>query len=618
MLVFAALFPPSQSKAESTAQPLNLLIITVDDMSCDSVGAFGCKVPGTTPNIDALAARGMKFEHAHVVVGNCMPSRNVMWSGRYPHHNGVQGFNPLPKESVKYPVLGDLVKAGGWLAGIRGKVPHSTPYVPYAWDLVLDQNAAGKKVHVKDAASYGASLKQGMASASEAGKPFCLLMNVSDPHKPFYAEGKRGQMVEDPHVPSRVYTAEEIAVPGFLPDDPAIRQELALYYSSVRRADDAVGAMLQALKESGQEANTAIVFLSDHGMPLPFAKTQMYHHSSRTPLLVVWPGVTQPGLVEAEAMVSTVDLLPTLLDMLKLPQPEGLDGRSFAPLLKGEKQAGRDMVFKEYHENSGGQMTPMRAVQTREWLYVFNPWSNGKRVMSGATAGTETCRRMRVLAKTDEAVAARVEVFDHRTPEEAYEVKYDADALSNLTDNPAHAGEVGRLRQAMEDWMQRTGDPLLEVFRKRNDATFREAWMQDLERTMRKGRRKAAPEGGQAPRKKAAQMKSTPPNQSNHAAGDLIELSLPPAVAAGATATIRVRYNLHADLGERPLLVTLKDGHGKRVERKNLKAAGEGMAEVAFDIPTSVPGGKVSFAALLGENINEALDHVQSAPIPLK
>lgn len=196
-------------------------------------------------------------------------------------------------------------------------------------------------------------------------------------------------------------------------------------------------------------------------------------------------------------------------------------------------------------------------------------------------------------------------------------MKYDADALSNLTDNPAHAKEVGRLRQALEDWMLRTGDPLLEIFRKREDAAFREAWMQDLEKTMRKGRRKAAPASGQAPRKKAAQMKSPPPNQNSHAAGDLVELSLPPAVAAGATATLRVRYNLHADLGERPLLVTLKDGHGKRVERKNLKAAGEGMAEVTFDIPAHIPGGKVSFAALLGENINEALDHVQSAPIPL-
>ncbi|TDU64097.1 N-sulfoglucosamine sulfohydrolase [Prosthecobacter fusiformis] len=462
------------------AAPNHLLIITTDDMSCDSVGAFGSKLAGITPHMDALAARGMRFAQAHVVVGNCMPSRNVMWSGRYPHHNGIEGFRSLPKEAVKYPVLGDLMKAGGWFTGIRGKVDHSTPYAPFPWDIVLDTDAAGGKVHPKDAPSYGATLKQGMAAAKQAGKPFCLMLNVSDPHKPFYAEGKGGKTVPDEHVPSRVYTPEEVPVPGFLHDDPVIRKELAHYYSSVRRADDAVGAILTALKESGEEERTVILFLSDHGMPLPFAKTQLYHHSSRTPLMVVWPGVTKPGSVDEAHLISTVDLLPTLLEITGQPLPEGLDGRSFAPLLKGETQTGRDIVYKSYHENSGGQITPMRAVQTKDFLYLFNPWSNGTRVMGGATVGTATASQMRVLARTDETVAARMELFDHRRPEEAYDVRYDADALTNLIDLPAHAAQVTALEKAMEEIMIRTGDPLLEVFQKRHDSAFREAFMETV------------------------------------------------------------------------------------------------------------------------------------------
>ncbi|MEN3943380.1 sulfatase [Prosthecobacter sp. SYSU 5D2] len=602
------------------APPNHLLIITTDDMSCDSVGVYGCKLPGTTPHMDALAGQGMRFAQAHVVVGNCMPSRNVMWSGRYPHNTGIQGFSALPKEQVKYPVLGDLMKAGGWFTGIRGKVPHSTPYVPYPWDIVLDTDNEGNKVHPKDAPSYAASLRQGIAAAKEAGKPFCLMMNVADPHKPFYAEGKGGAMVPDAHVPSKVFTPEEVPVPGFLHDDPIIRKELAHYYSSVRRADDCVGAILKALQESGQADRTVILFLSDHGMPLPFAKTQLYHHSSRTPLMIVWPGVTRPGSVDEDHLVSAVDLLPTLLEITGQPLPEGMDGRSFAPVLKGEKQAGRDMVFKSYHENSGGQRTPMRAVQTKDFLYLFNPWSNGTRIMSGATMGTSTYRQMRALAAKDETIAARVALFENRTPEELYDIRYDADALTNLVDLPAHAAQRSTLETALEEWMARTGDPLLEVFRKRDDPAFREAWMQDLEKTTvsRKARKAAAgasKKAVNAPNKKNAKGASktglkTPDGPP------LIQMQVPEAVHPGQPAIVKVSHDFPAALGEKTVLVTLKGGDGSRIERKTLKASGKGILEVTFTLPATLDVRQVNFAALVGENIQSALQHLQSANIP--
>lgn len=338
------------------AQP-NVLIITTDDMSCDSVGVYGCKLPDTTPHMDKLAAQSLRFNYAHVVVGNCMPSRNVMWSGRYPHNNRIQGFRAMSKDEKDYPVLGDIMKDAGWFTGIRHKVSHSTPYSPFPWDIVLGDE---KKDDTKNAASWGEAATKGIEAAKAAGKPFCLMLNIADPHKPFYAEGNRGDTVPDKNVPIKIFTPEEVPVPGFLPDDPVIRKELAHYYSSVRRADDGVGAILAALKASGQDENTVIIFLSDHGMPLPFAKTQLYHHSTRTPLMIRWPGVTKAGVVDDTNMVSTVDLLPTLLDIVGVRQPDGFDGRSFAPLLKGEKQEGRDMVFKSYDENSGGQRTPMR------------------------------------------------------------------------------------------------------------------------------------------------------------------------------------------------------------------------------------------------------------------
>jgi N-sulfoglucosamine sulfohydrolase len=580
-----------------SAKP-NLLIVTVDDMSCDSVGVYGCKLPDTTPNMDKLAGQSLRFNYAHVVVGNCMPSRNVMWSGRYPHNNRIQGFRAMSKNDKDYPVLGDIMKDAGWFTGIRHKVSHSTPYSPFPWDIILGDE---RKDDVKNPASWGAAATKGIEAAKAAGKSFCLLLNIADPHKPFYAEGNRGDTVPDQNVPTKVFTPEEVPVPGFLPDDPVVRKELSHYYSSVRRADDSLGMILAALKASGEDENTVIIFLSDHGMPLPFAKTQLYHHSTRTPLMIRWPGVTKPGAVDNTNMVSTVDLLPTLLDIVGVAKPDGFDGRSFTPLLKGEPQDGRDMVFKSYDENAGGQRTPMRAVQTKDYVYIFNPWSNGSRVMTGATAGTSTCRQMRVLAKTNEQIAARIDLFDHRVPEEAFEVRYDPDALTNLIDKPEHAKQVAALEKAMEDWMVRVKDPLLDIFRHRADAAYRENWMVEIEkeRTSRK-ERKAAPK---------AKGKET---------AGLIELEVPESITPGQKATVKLKHSFPADLGEKPVQVTLKGGGNERIERKEVKASGTGEIEVTFDIPAEVPGGKASFAGLVGTSMKDSLELIQSKPVPVK
>ncbi|MCA9030006.1 MAG: sulfatase, partial [Planctomycetaceae bacterium] len=444
------------ASAAWAAEKPNVLIITVDDMSADSMGAFGCGIAGLTPNMDRLAAEGIRFRHAHVQVGNCMPSRNVMWSGRYPHNNGVEGFYQV--KDITYPVLCDLMQDAGYLTGIRHKVSHSTPYSPYRWDINFDTGSDGSKPHTKDAASYGTSTREGIQAAQQAEKPFCLVINIADPHKPFYAEGQRGQTIPDPHVPSRVITPDEVPIPGFLFDDPVVRKELAHYYSSVRRADDAVGEILQALDQSGQAKNTLVLFLADHGMPLPFAKTQLYHHSTHTPLVVRWPGEVKAGAVDEKHMVSAVDFLPTLLDATGIEHPAGLNGRSFFPLLKGGEQEERDFVIKEYNENAGGSRDPMRAVQTKQYLYLFNPWSNGERVMATATSGTSTYRRFAELAKSDPVLAARHDLYQHRVVEELYDVVQDPDCLQNLIDSPNHQDAVRDLRSHLEFWMIETGD----------------------------------------------------------------------------------------------------------------------------------------------------------------
>lgn len=480
----------------------NLLLVTADDLSCDSLGVYGCPLPGATPEMDRLAATSLRFAHAFVQVGNCMPSRNVMFSGRYPHNNRIEGFYQV--RDPGWPHLSDLLRAAGYYTGIRHKVEHSTPYSPYpGWDVILDRRPDGTPLHQKDPASYGESARRGIAEARRAGKPFFLNLNLSDPHKPFFGEDAAA---DARYRPSRVFGPAEVPVPGFLFDDPQVRAELARYHSSVRRADDGLGAILAALRESGEEERTIVMFLSDHGMPLPFAKTQLYFHSTRTPWMVRWPGITRSGAVDDRHLVSGVDLMPTVLEMLGLPEPAGVDGRSFAAVLRGATQEGRDHIVAEYNENSGGHRHPMRTIITREHGYLFNPWSDGTRVMATATRGTATFRRMQELARTDPALAARLDLFEHRRPEELYHYASDPDALRNLIGQPAHRVTEERLTAMLEAWMVRTRDPLLDVFRARQDPARRAAFMQAVEAEAEARRAAGAgrSKGGGGKRKAAA------------------------------------------------------------------------------------------------------------------
>lgn len=454
-------------EANEPAKP-NFLLITVDDMSCDSLGSFGSALEGTSPMIDELAAESLCFDLAHVQVGNCYPSRNVMWSGRYPHNNRAEGFYQV--RPIDYPTLCDILQDAGYWVGIRGKVSHSTPYQPYHWDADLTELPDGKKEHMKDAESYFRSTTKGIAEARKAGKPFCINVNISDPHKPFWFPG-------DPHGVTREFTAEEVPVPGFLHDDPMIREELALYYTSVRRADDCVGEILRALDESDAANDTVVFFLSDHGMPLPFAKTQLYHHSTRTPLIVRWPGVTEAGTRDGTHLVSAVDFVPTLCDIAGIEPPAGLDGESFEPLLRGEPLENRDAVFKVYNENSGAQRRPIRAVQTHDYLYLFNPWSDGTNTFNTATHGTKTWRRMKELAESDPAIAARVDLLLRRVPEELYDIRNDPDCLVNLIDSTEHEEALEAHRDRLRQLMEESEDPTLEVFLRRDDSEFVSAYI---------------------------------------------------------------------------------------------------------------------------------------------
>ncbi len=366
---------PVNATDKEMRQP-NILLITADDMNWDSPACFGGRTPNITPNIDRLASEGTRFHYAHITIAVCQPCRSVLMTGRYPHRNGAEGFEPI---NTNVPTLQEKLHEVGYLNGILGKTSHLAPADKFKWDLVKDPGELGSG---RDPQLYYKFAKNFFRHAASESRPFFMMANSHDPHRPFHGSrqerSKFAKVLKDIPKPSRVYRQDEIQVPGFLPDLPEIRKEIAQYYSSVRRCDDTVGAVMRALRETGQAKNTLIMFLSDNGMALPFSKTNCYLHSTRTPWIVTWPGKVKPGSVDKRHFISAIDFMPTVLDGAGLPQLKSMDGFSFLPVLFGHKQARRDKVFTQFHQTSARKRYPMRCIQNHRFGYIFNPWSDEK------------------------------------------------------------------------------------------------------------------------------------------------------------------------------------------------------------------------------------------------
>ena len=437
------------------AEPrLNVLLITADDLGYEALDFLGSKVPGVTPNLDKLASQSLSFQHGYVNAAICAPSRSIIATGRYGQNSGLFGFNKMPKEITT--VFGTFQKAG-FLTGVLGKVSHSTPDPSFKWDFVHDYAELGAGRSPTKYHDYAAEF---FARCKKENKPFYFMVNSHDPHRPFYGAGRN---LKGEEVPSRIFKPSEMIIPGYVTDLPAVREEYAHYYDSIRRLDDTVGRVLQALEASGLADHTLVVFLSDNGSPFPFAKANTYLASNKTPLLFRWPGVAKPGSVDKTHFVSEVDFFPTFMEAAGLPIPQGLDGRSFLPLLKGGEQGDRKYVFTQIDYKAGGPATPMRCVQDQRYGYIFNAWSDGKVNYKNNNEGL-TFKAMEEAGKTDPAIEDRVLMFRHRVPQEFYDLEKDPACTNNLIHDPPHQELVKQFQDVLRRWMVDTHDFCLAAF----------------------------------------------------------------------------------------------------------------------------------------------------------
>ncbi|MEN8203358.1 MAG: sulfatase [Bacteroidota bacterium] len=454
------------------SQPLNVLLITLDDMGYSTTGAEGSSVPGITPHIDQLARDGIMFTHGFVVSPICGPSRSVMLSGRYPHNNGVMGHGEQPpplwqQPEVVTPTISKYLHGMGYTTGAILK---NNREINNVWDIRYHELPYGMGFHDRNPDSFYKRTKAFITSAREQKKPFFLYANPIDPHRPWVNTSQEQQMLqqwnpERPYpAPSRKYTPEEIEVPHFLPDLPGIRKNLVPYYESLHRGDECIGGIIRALDESGESEHTIVIFLSDHGMAATGAKATLYHDGIRTPLIVRWPGIVKEGQVDDSTIVSSVDIVPTLLEAIGAPPVNGLDGISFYHQITGEPtQSPREYAYTAtnyYNQSTPEEFLPQRAIIDKEYCYIFNSYVKRSK-------GTQSYRDgwmdvvQPALDGNHPQFSQKVHSILHKPVEELYDLNADPGCWNNLAGLPEYAGVLNRYRERLESEMLSSHDPEL-------------------------------------------------------------------------------------------------------------------------------------------------------------
>ncbi|HZO84539.1 MAG TPA: sulfatase [Verrucomicrobiae bacterium] len=417
----------------AAAERPNVVIFLTDDHGQLDSAPYGSSL--RTPNIQRLADAGLTFTRAFVASPSCAPSRAALLTGLMPARNGAEANHSKPRaELKKWPAW---FKELGYVVEAFGKVAHYKHTIDYGFDHFAHDTFHD---HAGIAAAVDFLKKRAKA------KPLCLFVGSNWPHVPWPEDSN--------------YDPAILSLPDGSIDTPQTRQWRARYAAAVTKADDDLGTIYAAARESLGE-RTLFVFSADHGAQWPFAKWNLYDAGIRVPLIIVWPGVIKPG-TRTDAMVSWVDLLPTLLEAVGGKAPSNIDGRSFLPVLRGKRNAHRDQIFATHSGDGRWNVYPMRSLRDGRWKYILNLHPEflytthidlpGKLDQRGYWATWENA------TKTNATAAAIVQRYRRRPAEELYDLAADPHEQRNLATDRQHVSRLKRMRTELESWMRRQGD----------------------------------------------------------------------------------------------------------------------------------------------------------------
>ena len=419
------------SPAQATAFRPNILYLHSHD-SGRYFEPYGYEVP--TPHLQRLANEGTLFRRAFSVAPTCSPSRAGLLTGLYPHNNGMLGLahRGFSLNDYKQHLVHTLHGAGyvSVLAGIQ-HVAKQADTIGYDRVLPIEQHGA-PGLHRMSAAEVAPRAVKFLDEKHDA--PFFLDAGFFETHREY-----PDATAED--------RANFQAPPRPIPDAPETREDFARYRASARILDDGVRQILEALERNGLLENTLVLSTTDHGISFPRMKCNLTDDGWGVSLILRGPRIGK-GFVE-DAMVSQLDIFPTLCDYLGIAPPAWLQGKSLLPLLAGKTQVVHEEIFAEVNYHASYE--PQRAVRTERWKYIRRFGDRTTPVLPNCDDG---------LSKTLWLKAGWGK--QHVAQESLYDLLFDPTEHDNLAGNPTYAETLEEMRGRLNRWMAATNDPLLK------------------------------------------------------------------------------------------------------------------------------------------------------------
>jgi len=405
----------------------NIVLVTVHDLGT-MLGCYGADPVLRTPHLDRLAASGVRFDNHFATAAFCSPSRGGIATGKVPHVNGLMGLVNLGWDMPRSCVtIGHHMRRAGYHTALVGLQHETTDPSRLGFDDLLCDGAHTSGAVVERAADW-------LAAQRPHDQPFFLQMGFSDVHRAFPERGLRGANLG------------AIRPLPYLDDSPGLREDLWEFYGLVEEMDANVGALMQCLDRNGLEENTLLVFTTDHGIAFPRAKATLYDPGIHTALIMRGPAGCQGGRVCTE-LLSNVDLLPTLLEAAGASPPDGLQGRSFMPLLKGQPYVEREFIFAETNTTPWNTARCIRT-RTHKLIRTADPGP-----LWHLPSDIERSKTRRDMGEAP---------LWERCPVEFYDLQADPCEKVNRSGEPGCAGAEAHCLALLRAFQEETHDPVLQ------------------------------------------------------------------------------------------------------------------------------------------------------------
>ena len=392
-----------------------------------------------TPAISRLAHRGTLFRRAFSAAPTCSPSRAGLLTGTSPHRSGMLG---LAHRGFRLHDYGDHLvqqcRSAGFRTVLSGIQHEADPVELIGYDRVLDDSGI--------AMGHGQDFDTVTYDLKNAGRAAAFLTEHAADERPFFLSfGMFNTHREFPEVDEQV-EPNHVLPPREVVDSPAARRDFAGYITSARVVDRCVGMITETMTTTNLWANTMVIFTTDHGIAYPHNKCSLYDTGTGVALILAFPGNPAAGRA-VDAMVSHLDVFPTLCDVVRLPKPAHLEGRSLMPLLTGNSDSVHDTLFSEITFHAGYQ--PQRAVRTERYKLI----KHFADPPAAVAANIDRCP-----SKDDLFGAGYAELTFPAV--ELYDLIIDPLERVNRADDPSYAVIRESLEDQLERWMERTEDPL--------------------------------------------------------------------------------------------------------------------------------------------------------------